>query len=522
MPDLDLVLKHGILYDGTGGDPLRGDIGVRGGRIAAIDADLTGHETLDCEGLCVAPGFIDTCARDDLAALARPTLESKVRQGITLALVGQDGVGVAPLRSGDVEARREALAFLLGRYDIDWPWRSLASYLDALDQARPALDLACLVPHGAIRTSILGTAEREAVGHDLFRMKGLLARSLDEGAWGFSVGFRHPPGCYASKHELVELSVVAASRYVPLVAGLRSEGELLLESARELIELGRESGARLHLAHLALGGEESWPLLPRLLEIFGAARAGGVGLTVDLAPYTSDYVPLAALLPAWVTADGPRAVSARLSSLEERQRIRAQLLAPQSAWCAYDASQLHLSSLPSSRSDLAGKDLAAAAAGADPIDFALDLLREEPAATVVCRNQSEEVLEALLALPYANVGSGGLAAGAPHPRAWGAFPRVLSRYVRERGTLSLPQAVRKMTGLPADSFGFDDFGYVLEGKRANMVVFEADQARDLATLDEPARFCEGIRHVLVGGKMVVRDGSLTGERPGRVARRKRS
>jgi len=526
MADFDLVLRRGIIYDGTGGSPLRGDVGIRSGRIASLGVDLSGAETFDCDGLCVTPGFIDTHAYSDLAALdPEPTLECKVRQGVTLDVIGQDGLGVAPLRTGDVDARREQLKVLRGNPDVDWSWRSFASWCDALDQARAALDLACLVPHGAVRESIIGLSDRPAAPHDIFRMKGLLARSLDEGAFGVSFGLAYPPGCFAQRDELVELAGVAASRHVPIVVRLRTEAEGAVEALGELLSIGRESGAHVHLAHLKLSGQASWSRLPQLLETLARAQKDGVEVSADAYPYTAGQVMLATLLPAWAHQGGAKGMAQRLADPAARKQIKAYLASPGSLWRACGPENIVLWSLPSGRADLNGMDLSAAAqaAGKDPTDFALDLLRDEPPGVcLVCRDQSEDVLEKLLSLSCLNISGGALPGGRPHPRSFGAFPRVLARYVRERHVLTLEQAVRKMTGLPADIFGLDDFGYLVEGKRANVVVFEPEVVRDVATFEEPERFAEGVRHVLVGGKMVVRDGKLTGERPGRVARRRRS
>jgi N-acyl-D-amino-acid deacylase len=524
MADFDLVLKRGIIYDGTGAGPMRGDVGIRSGRIGEIGADLSGQETLDCDSLCLAPGFIDTHAYSDLAALdPEPTLERKVRQGVTLDVIGQDGLGVAPLRTGDVDARREQLKVLRGNPDVEWSWRSFASWCDVLDQARAALDIACLIPHGAVRESIIGLSDRPAAAHDIFRMKGLLARSLDEGAFGVSFGLGTPPGCFAQRDELVELAGVAASRHVPIVSRLRSEAEGAVEALSELVSIGRDSGAHVHLAHLKLSGPAAWPRLPQLLETLTRAQKEGVEITADAYPYDAAHVTLAALLPAWAHQGGVKAMAARLAEPAARKQIKAFLVSPGSLWRACGPENIVLWSLPPARAELAGKDLASAAAGKDPMDFALDLLRDEPAGIcLVCRDQSEDVLEKLLALPCLNLSAGGLPGGRPHPRSYGAFPRVLARYVRERHVLSLEQAVRKMSGLPADTFGLDDFGYLVEGKRANVVIFEPDGVKDLATFAEPDKFAEGVRHVLVGGKLVVKDNKLTGERPGRVARRRRS
>jgi N-acyl-D-amino-acid deacylase len=528
MAEYDLVLKKGTLYDGTGGAPMRADLAVRGTRIAAIGPDLDGPEVIDCEGLCVAPGFIDTHSHSDLAALAEPSLEMKVRQGVTLELLGHDGLSVAPLRAGDVEGRRRQVAPLLGQPELDWSWRSVANYLDALDLSRPALDTAYLVPHGAIRESIIGPTDSPAEPHDVFRMKGLLARSLDEGAFGVSTSLSGRPGRLARHEELTELAGVAASRQVPLVLHLRSDGDRVLESVEEAARIARESGVHVHLARLKIAGRRNWERLEALLEAIQTAQREAIKITADLYPYEAGVCPLAAMLPPWVLEGGTDAALERLASENDRARVRAWLLEADvgrdDPWHLAGPEAIHLSLPSGRRPELAGRPLAELGRdlGRDPIDLALDLLREERLEVFALPfDQSEEVIERLLRLPFVNVCSASSPVR-PHPRSWGAFPRVLARFVRERSALSLEAAVRKMSGLPADVFGLSDHGYLLEGKRANLVVFDPAQVRDTATFEQPASGPEGIPHVLVAGRPVVRDGRLTGERPGRVARRRRA
>jgi len=516
MADFDLVLRQGLIYDGTGESPRHADIAVRGDRIAAVvesSENIVGFQNIDCSDLCVAPGLIDVHGRSDLRAFGSDAaIDRALLQGVTLELIGQDGLGPAPLRSGDVFSRREQLQARGAPstlQDVDWNWRTVADYFDALDEAHPALDLACLVPHGAVRESVLGLADRPVGSHDLARMKGLLARSLAEGGWGFSLGLSLPPGCFSDLEELVDMTGVAAARRVPMVARLRSDGEGLLDSASELLAIGRRSCARVHLARLSISGAAPERQLPDLLAILERARREGVGLTADVSPHAVHHFMLSSLLPSWMHEGGAQAALARLANPHARQRLREELSDRRSSWRQTAAPGTVLSSLPSQAGrpadrpytghpELLGQELSRAAhsAGKEPLDFALDLLRDEHMAVVMERRASEEVIEQLLELPWTTISAGE-----------GAFARVLAKLVRERPVLSVEQAVHKMTGLPAEIFGLSDFGCVEAGKRASLMVFD------------PTKPEGGVPYVLVGGKLVVEGGALTGERPGRVVRR---
>lgn len=521
MAEFDLVLSNGVLYDGTGANPMRGDLGVLGDRIAGIGSGLKGRQVLDCSGLAVAPGFIDVRSLVDLKALSAPGLPSEVHQGITLALIGQDGLGPAPLRAGDVEDRRHKIGRRLAG-EVEWGFRSVASYLDAIDQARPAIDLAYLVPHGAVRDSILGVAV-PAQPHDLFRMKGLLSRSLDEGAFGLSLLLPRDGDAAASLEELRELATVAAARELPIVGRPRLGGAHLLASLAELFAIGRDSGAHVHVSGLEVRGAGA-ASVPEVSEAFATAHSRGIQATADTSPAAVRTAPLAELLAPWILDGGLGSLRARLADASERDRLRRRLLADPACepWLSSNPGAVRLWELPEPRRALCGQTLAEAAGGRDPLLFALELFAEEPTASVVLvADLDEGALEALLGLPFICLSAGGLGGSPPAPGAGGAFPRALARLTRERRSLSLASAVRKMTGLPAESFGLDDHGYLIVGRRANAVAFDADRVRDPADLSDPARAPAGIRHVLVGGKPVVLDGQITGERPGRAVRRKR-
>jgi N-acyl-D-amino-acid deacylase len=527
VPELALVIKGAMVFDGTGAPGRRLDVGIEGDRIALVGPNLSGASVLEADGLAAAPGFIDTHSHSDLKVFASPGLEPKLRQGITLELFGQDGISVAPLRKEDVQTRRRQLAGLLTDPDVDWSWRSVRDYLSALERARPAPDVAYLVPHGAVRESVMGLEDRPASDLELEAMRALLKQGLTEGAFGLSTGLIYPPCCYGDSRELVGLCEVVAERGGAIAVHLRSESDRLLEAIDEMVEVSRSSGVRLHLSHLKIAGRTNWPKVDQVIAALGAAAESGIRLTADQYPYLAGSTLMGAILPPWVHSGGSAAVLRRLESAADRAKIQAQIRDPADVpwdnfWKWSGPEGIIIADIPSgNRPELVGKSLAQAgeATGQDPVELALDLLRQEQlGVAMISFSQSEQVLGRFLKLPFVNACTDGLLGGRPHPRAYGTYPRILGRYVREKKMLKLEEAVRKVSGLAADAFGFQDHGYLLPGKRANVVLFDPTTVMDTATYDEPAQFPVGIHHVLVGGQMVIRDGEATGVRPGTVLR----
>jgi len=525
MAELDLVIRGAAVYDGTGGPARQVEIGIKGDRIAALGDGLSGARVLDAGGLAAAPGFIDSHSHSDLRVLEQPTLDSKLRQGITLELFGQDGIGVAPVKEEQVEGRRRQLAGLLTNPKGFWQWRSVADYLAEVADAEPALDVAYLVPHGTIREWVMGLEDRLATDAELRQMQAVLRLSLQEGAYGLSTGLVYPPCCYADARELHALGEVAAAKRTPLVVHLRSESDRALEAMDEIFEVGAQAGVHIHISHIKLAGQNNWPKLPQVLERVASAAARGVKLSADQYPYIAGSTMMGAILPPWVHAGGSAEALRRLESKEARERIRAELLDTRevdwdSFWKWSGPEGILIADVPSGkRPHLCGLTLKEAADRAlqEPVEYALDLLLEERlGVAMVSFSQSEEVVEALMKLPCVNACTDGLLGGRPHPRAFGTYPRILGRYVRERQVLSLEAAVRKMTGLAADIFRFEDHGYLAAGKRANLVLFDPSAVRDTATFEDPCQYPEGIPHVIVGGQLAVEDGRVTGRRAGRV------
>jgi N-acyl-D-amino-acid deacylase len=521
----DLVLRGGRVVDGSGAPAIDADVGISGDRIAAVGPDLAGREQVSCAGLVITPGFIDTHSHSDLKLLAEPTLPMKLRQGITLEVLGQDGISIAPVKPEQRAAWKQKLSGLLGDFGVAWDWSSTADYLARLAAAQPAPDVAYLAPHGALRQVVIGGDDRKASADEIRALQTLLETSLAQGACGLSTGLVYAPCSYADTDELIALGRVLAKAGRPLVVHMRSESDRLLEATEEMIRVAAESGCAVHISHLKIAGRQNFDRVNALVACLESARGRGLRLTADQYPYIAGSTFLGAILPPWAQAGGAEATVERLRNPELRARLRRELDDPapvdwDNVWKWGGPEAILITDIPSGRHAASlGKNVAQAAFewGKDPLDAAFDLLADERmAVAMVCFSQSEDVVERLLALPFANVCTDGLLGGRPHPRAYGTYPRILGRYVRERRVLTLEEAVRKMTSQAAAAFGFSDVGTVRAGLRANLVVLDPATVADRATFAEPMQFPLGIRDVLVGGVFAVRDGEITGARHGKV------
>jgi N-acyl-D-amino-acid deacylase len=500
-PTFDLLLRAARVLDGSGSPPARADVTIRDGRIAAVGdlADATARDTLDLDGLYLAPGFIDTHshAAAGLATEALSDARPLLAQGVTMVLVNPDGRGAV-----DLAAQRTALL-----------------------QHGLGVNVGQLIPHGSVRQEVLGMEDRPATAAELERMRALVRRGMEYGAFGLSSGIYYAPGSYADVDELVALAEVVAGRGGVHQSHIRDEGDFsvgLLAAVDELIEVSRRSGVTGVLSHIKALGPGAWGLSAAVVERLDRARAEGLGLYADQYPYEASATSLTgALVPRWALAGGDGALADHIHDVQARERLAADVASNLQG--RGGAERIQFRHYPPDRS-VEGRTLAAVASdrGQHPVATVLDMLLEGGAGVVSFNMHEDDVLR-FMRQPWTITASDGefvaLGEGVPHPRAYGTFPRRIARYALGREVMDLAAAIRSMTSLPAAVYRIPERGRIQPGMLADLVAFDLDHLQDLATYTDPHRYAEGMVHVLVGGRFAIRDGAFTGERAGVVLRR---
>ncbi|RJP14346.1 MAG: D-aminoacylase [Candidatus Abyssobacteria bacterium SURF_5] len=521
--ELDFILKGGQVFDGAGNPSTLMDIGISGKKIKRMGAlaGAAARETIDCAGLAVCPGFIDMHSHSDLMIFVEPEATAKVMQGVTTEVLGQDGQSVAPIKDEHKADWRRHLSGLLGDAGVEWDWNSFGEYLSALEKVRPATNLVSLVPHGSLRLWVMGMANRKASAEELKQMKLLLRESLEDGAAGMSTGLIYPPCPYADLTELAELCNVLKERGKFFVVHVRNEDSAVMESMEEMFEVARLSGAPVHISHLKVAGKPQHGRAGELLEKINRARSEGLEITFDQYPYTAGSTMLFALLPEWLQDGGSERMVERLKEPQVRQRIVEEMAARTSS-SGVAPSDIRVSAVATEKNKhLEGKNLFELAEAVDEpfIDAICDLLIEEQLAVSMIIFVSDEAdVRTIMRHPAQIVCTDGLLGGRPHPRVYGAFPRILGRYCRDEKLLTLAEAIRKMTSAPAHRLGLSGRGLLREGYHADVVVFNPDTIIDTATYEEPRQAPIGIEHVFINGKHAVAAGKQTGSRSGKVLR----
>lgn len=530
---MDLVIRDARVIDGTGGASYRADVGIDAGRVTAIRREgagpaLTGGRVLDAHGLALAPGFIDMHAHSDLALLRDPDHSAKAAQGVTLEVLGQDGLSYAPVDDTTLDAVRRAITGWNGDgSDIDFDWRSVGGYLDRLDRQGIAVNAAYLVPQGTVRMLAMGWEDRPATPAELDRMRQLVAEGMEQGAVGMSSGLTYTPGMYANDAELTELCRVVARYDGYYCPHHRSYGAGALRAYEEMVGLTREAGCALHLAHATMNFGVNKGKAPDLLALLDDALDAGADISLDTYPYTPGCTTLVAMLPSWAGEGGPEAVLARLRDDATAERIRHHLEVTGSDGChgvpiEWDTIEISGVGDPS----LAGHvgrtvEESARLRGEEPWVTARRLLTGDRLGTTILQHVGhEENVRAIMRHRVHTGGSDGILQGdKPHPRAYGTFPHYLGHYARELGVLGLEEAVAHLTSRPAARLRLADRGLVREGYRADLVLFDPDTVAAGSTFEQPRTLPAGIPHVLIDGRFVIEDGVRTDVLAGRSVRR---
>jgi len=566
---IDILIKSGLIFDGTGSEPFKADVGISGDKIAFINkkSEVRSQKfnppipplgkggkggfdrVIDASALAVAPGFIDTHAHSEFTLLADPRAEGKICQGITTEINGNCGLSAAPLYGKVLKHRKKDL-IELGIYAR---WSIFEEYFDILRRKGIALNLVTLAGHGNIRASVIGYEDKTPDDIELKKMQALLKKSINAGAIGLSTGLIYPPGVYSDTGELIELCKTLSqpcknipsvkSPQPPFAKGgeggitnksfiytshMRSEGDELIESIEEAIRIGKEAKINIHISHIKTSGEKNWHKINNAISLIEDAQKGGIKVTCDRYPYTSSSTDLDTIMPSWVYEGGAGKELKRLKSLRVKEKIKKELL--------YDHPEIeywesiNIASISSKKNRwMEGKSIAYIANQEDcePIDILLKILIEEKLrVSAIFASMNEDNLRRFLSLPYAMIGtdssarstSGPTHKGKPHPRGFGSFPRFLGRYVRNNGLMSMNEAIHKITMLPAKTFGIYKRGVLKKGVFADLVVFDPEKIIDRATFDEPFLKPEGIYYVIVNGKPAVWEGEITGSRSGRILR----
>jgi N-acyl-D-amino-acid deacylase len=535
----ELVIRDADVVDGSGGPSYRADVVVDGGRIVSIvqEAAAAGcqrpkaRRELDAAGLVLSPGFIDMHAHSDLELLRDPDHSAMAAQGVTLEVIGQDGLSYAPVDDRTLaEVRRAITGWNGSGDDIDFDWRTVGEYLDRLDAGFDgqgiAVNAAYLIPQGTVRALAVGWEDREATPAELARMRQLVAEGMAQGAVGMSSGLTYTPGMYAKNAELTELCRVVASYDGYYCPHHRSYGAGALEAYEEMVALTREAGCSLHLAHATMNFGVNKGRAPELLSLLDKALEAGADITLDTYPYTPGCTTLVAMLPSWASEGGPEAILARLSDDATAERIRHHMEVIGADGChgvpiEWDTIEISGVSDPA-LGDFVGRTVrqSALAAGEAPwVTARRLLLADRLGSTILQHVGHEENVRTIMRHRVHTGGSDGILRGTkPHPRAYGTFPHYLGRYVRELGVLSLAECVAHLTSRPAARLRLPDRGLVREGHRADLVLFDPATVAAGSTFEEPRTLPTGIPHVLIDGRFVIEDGRRTDVLAGRAIR----
>ena len=527
----DLVITNGHIIDGTGSPWYSGDVGIRAGKVAAIGnlSALARKRTIDAAGKVVAPGFIDMLGQSELSILVEPRLPSKIYQGITTEITGEGG-SIAPLNDAIIQTDRAGYE----RYHITPDWRSFRQYFARLEKQGLGINLASYVGATQVRRMVLGDDNKQPTPGQLDQMKTLVRDAMKDGAVGVSTALEYAPAPYAKTEELIALAAEGGKFGGIYSTHMRNESDGVLEAIDEALRIGRDAHVPVEIWHIKVAGKNNWGRMPEVVAKINAARAAGSDITADTYAYTAWFNDFSAFVPQWAHDGGTAKLVERLKDPATRARIRKDMLSPSKDWDnewqeipGPEAVMIGVVQNPKML-PLQGKRLSEIAKlwNKDPMDALFDFLIDDPYAGVAVFGMSQPDVTLALQQPWVAIDNdssgtspeGILGQEHPHPRAYGTFPRILRKYVREDKALTLEDAIRKMSALPAQRLRLTDRGVLKAGMWADVVVFDPATVRDLATFDNPNQLSEGMEYVLVNGVPVIEHSKMTGALPGKVLR----
>jgi len=528
--EFDLLIKGGTVYDGAGGEGRAADVTVRGDRITGIGDfhNASAKNVIDARGLAIAPGFINMLSWSNESLIQDGRSQSEIRQGVTTEIMGE-GESMGPVNDRVRQYMLKQQSDI--KYDIKW--NTLAEYLQYLERRGVSCNVASFIGATTIRENVIGFEDKQPTTQQLDEMRELVRKEMEAGALGIGTSLIYPPAFYAKTEELIELCKVAARYQGKYISHIRSEGNQLLPALEELIRISREAGLPAEVYHIKAAGKKNWPLLDQMIARIEAARKEGLKITADMYAYTASGTGLDACLPPWTQDGGYTALFTRLRDKATREKIAAEVRTDSDAWeniylSVGSPDKILLAGFKSEQlKPLTGKSLAevAKARGKDPVETIMDLLVEdESRISAIYFEMAEENVRKEMTKPWISFGSdeasqapeGVFLKSNPHPRAYGNFARVLGKYVREEKLISLSDAVRRLSGLPATNLGLDRRGFIKEGMFADLVVFDPATIADRATFVQPHQYAAGVKHVFVNGQQVLKDGEHTGATPGRA------
>jgi len=517
----NLIIKNGKILDGSGNDWFNFDLGILNDKIEFIGNlnKKDGESLIDAKGKIVSPGFIDIHSHSDISAIIYPTSDSKILQGVTTEVVGNCGFSLAPVKKENLELFKNFIGNEISS-QLTWNWRTMDEFYQEVEKIGNSVNFVPLVGHGSLRVAVMGYDNREPTDNELREMKNLLENEMKSGYFGMSTGLEYAPASYSKREEIIELAKVL-NKYGGIYAThIRNEGSDVIEAINEAITIAKEAGVPLEISHIKVIGKNNWDKDEKILKLIYDSRKKGIEVNADVYPYTASHTTLTILLPSWVLEGGIKNALNKLQDLQTREIIKNEINKRKPDWDKITIPLYNGKSI---------KDLSAEW-NIDPFETFVKLLLDNSGdVSIISHSMREKSVEKFIVSPLISIGSDssgrkpgiGTLGGLTHPRAYGTFPRIISKYWREKNLISLPEAIRKMTGLPASKLRLPKRGLIKEGFYADLVIFDPEKISDLATFSEPTKYPIGIDFVIVNGVIVVKKGKHTNKRPGKIIKKLR-